>query len=131
MALPARQIGGLLLLVSAIVALNEGANVVALLAGVAALVMVEDRGVLMQADTIKLIFTYALALIVVVGGGAILFVTRLDPSDSQSAQYGLLIAGFIGSALTWAFNREAATQATRAAQSTQRETYGGSPDATT
>jgi hypothetical protein len=73
-----------------------------------------------QADTVKLVATYGLAFIVVIGGGAMLFVTRLDPPDSQSAQYGLLIAGFIGSALTWAFNREAATQATRAAQSSAR-----------
>ena len=82
----------------------------------------------MQSDNIKLIATYLLVFIVVIGGGAMLYATRLDPPDSQSAQYGLLIAGFIGSALTWAFTKEAANQATRAAQSTQREAHGGSPN---
>jgi hypothetical protein len=122
---PPRQIGGLLLLLAGIVALNERADVIALIAGFGAIIMLEDRGFLMQTDTIKLIATYALAFIVVVGGGAILFITRLDPPDSLSAQYGLLISGFIGGALTWAFTKESATQATRAAQATQQQTQTG------
>jgi hypothetical protein len=122
---PPRQIGGLLLLLAGIVALNERADVIALIAGFGAIIMLEDRGFLMQTDTIKLIATYALAFIVVVGGGAILFITRLDPPDSLSAQYGLLISGFIGGALTWAFTKESATQATRAAQATQHQTQAG------
>jgi hypothetical protein len=118
---PPRQIGGLLLLLAAIIALTEGHDPIAIVAGAAAIVMLEDRGLLMQTDTIKLIATYGLAFIVVVGGGAILFVTRLDPPDSLSAQYGLLISGFIGGALTWAFTKESATQATRAAQASQQQ----------
>jgi hypothetical protein len=89
----------------------------------------------MQADTLKLLFTYFIALIVIVGGGAMLFVTRLDPTDSQSAQYGLLIAGFIGFAIQFVFARESATQATRAAESTLRAsqtttTVSGDPPTT-
>lgn len=67
----------------------------------------------MQSDSIKLIFTYTLATVIVVGGGAMLFVSRND----ANTDFALLVAGFIGSAVGWAFNRESATQATRAAQS--------------
>lgn len=71
----------------------------------------------MQADTIKLLFTYTIAAVVIIGGGLILYLTRLDPPDSNSQNISLLIAGFIGAAVTFVFNRESATQATRAAQS--------------
>jgi hypothetical protein len=130
-ALTPRTIGGLFVLLAAIIALGEHQDAVALVAGAAAIIMLEDRVGLMQTDTIKLIATYALAFIVVVGGGAILFVTRLDPPDSLSAQYGLLISGFIGGALTWAFTKESATQATRAAAAATREAHGGPPDGNT
>lgn len=78
----------------------------------------------MQADTLKLLFTYILALIVVLGGGVMLFAIRLDPPESGSATLSLAIVGFIGLALGWAFNREAATQATRAAQSSAAQATG-------
>ena len=83
----------------------------------------------MNADTIKLIFVYTIAAIVIVGGGAMLYATRLDPPESASQDYGLLIAGFIGAAITFVFNRESATQATRAAQSSasQATTAAGGP----
>lgn len=74
----------------------------------------------MNSDSVKLLFTYALAFVVVVGGGAMLYATRLDPPDSASQDYGLLIAGFIGIALQYVFNRETATQATRAAETMAR-----------
>jgi hypothetical protein len=70
-----------------------------------------------SADNIKVLFTYALAFVVVVGGGLMLYATRLDPPESASQDYGLLVAGFIGIALQYVFNRESATQATRLAQS--------------
>ena len=70
----------------------------------------------MQADTIKLGFTYAIAFVVIVGGGLMLYVTRLDPPES-SANLQLVLAGFIGAAITFVFNAESATRATRAAQS--------------
>lgn len=64
----------------------------------------------MNADTIKLLFTYAIALVVIVGGGLMLYFA--DDTDLR-----LVVAGFIGAAITFVFNRESATQATRAAQS--------------
>ena len=50
-------------------------------------------------------------------GGLMLYGIRLDPPDSGSATLSLAIVGFIGAAVQWAFGREVATQATRAAQS--------------
>lgn len=70
-----------------------------------------------MSDNIKLVFTYGIAAVVIVGGGLMLFAIRLDPPDSNSANLSLLVAGFIGGAIGFVFNREAATQATRAAQS--------------
>jgi len=67
----------------------------------------------MQADDVKLWFTYGLAAIIIVGGLAMLFVSR----GEANTDFALLIAGFIGSAAGFVFNRESATQATRAAQS--------------
>ena len=69
-----------------------------------------------MSDNIKLAFTYGIALIVIVGGGLMLYDIRLDPPDSNSQNLALLIAGFIGGAIGYVFNRESATQATRAAQ---------------
>ena len=71
----------------------------------------------MQTDTIKLWFTYGIALLVIVGGGIMLFLMRGDP---QSSELQLAIVGFIGGALGFVFNRESATQATRAAESAVR-----------
>jgi hypothetical protein len=66
-----------------------------------------------KADDVKLWFTYGLAAIIIVGGGIMLFVSR----NETSSDFALLIAGFIGAATGFVFNRESATQATRAAQS--------------
>lgn len=68
----------------------------------------------MRSDTLKLTFTYVIALTIVVGGGLFLYATRSEP-DSRELQ--LVIAGFIGAAISFVFNRESATQATRASQS--------------
>ncbi len=70
-----------------------------------------------MSDSIKLGFTYTIAAIVIVGGGLMLYAIRLDPPESNSQNLSLLIAGFIGAAIAFVFNRESATQATRAAQS--------------
>jgi hypothetical protein len=72
----------------------------------------------MQADSIKLWFSYIIAATVIVGGGLMLFAIRLDPPESNSANLSLLVAGFIGGAIGFVFNRESATQATRAALTT-------------
>jgi hypothetical protein len=82
----------------------------------------------MKADDIKLWFTYLLALIVIVGGGLMLYVTRLDPPDSGSANLQLVIAGFIGAAIQFVFGQESATRATRAAQSSAREAAAQAED---
>ena len=67
-------------------------------------------------DNIKLLFTYLIALIVIVGGGAAVYASRLDPSDSNAQNVALMFAGFIGAAISFVFGRETATQATRASQ---------------
>lgn len=77
----------------------------------------------MKADEIKLWFTYGLATVIIVGGGAMLFVSR----NEASSDFALLIAGFIGAAIGFVFNRESATQATRAAQSTAAQTNAAQP----
>ena len=65
----------------------------------------------MQADSIKLWFSYGLATVIIVAGGAALFFAR----NEGNSDFSLLFAGFIGAAITFVFNRESATQATRAA----------------
>ena len=70
----------------------------------------------MQADAVKLWFTYITALIMVVGGGAMLWFSRLDPPDTGSSQLQLVVAGFIGGAIQFLFNRETQTQTTRATE---------------
>src|SRR5688572_7683964 len=61
-------------------------------------------------DTIRMVFTYLIALVMVVGGGAFLFVTRAEP-DAQGTS--LVIAGFIGAAITFVFGQETGTRAAR------------------
>jgi len=67
----------------------------------------------MNTDGIKLWFSYSLAAVIIVAGGAALFYAR----NEGNSDFSLLFAGFIGAAITFVFNRESATQATRAAQS--------------
>jgi hypothetical protein len=76
----------------------------------------------MTADTIKLLFTYLIALVVIVGGGAMLFLTKDEPASPTA----LVISGFIGSAITFVFGQESATRATRAAQSSASQATGQS-----
>ena len=66
----------------------------------------------MQTDTVKLIVVYAMASIVIIGGGAMLFVSR----NEGSTEFALVIAGFVGAAIQFLFGQESATRATRAAQ---------------
>jgi hypothetical protein len=77
----------------------------------------------MNADTIKALFTYLIAGIVVVGGFVIIYLTR---ADTTAAEIRLLIGGFIGSALTFVFVQENSTRATRAAErSVEQGSRGG------
>jgi len=63
-------------------------------------------------DTIRAIFTYVIATIVVVGGGATIALTR---NEVASADLRVIVAGFIGSALTFAFSAEVQTRTARQA----------------
>ena len=63
-------------------------------------------------DTIRAIATYAIAFVVVVGGGAIIFFTRSDPNATDVVA---IIAGFVGSALTFVFGSEVQTRTARQA----------------
>ena len=60
----------------------------------------------MYSDTLKLIFTYGIATLVIVGGGAMLYYTT-----DENLQ--LVLAGFIGAAIQFVFNRETQTQTAR------------------
>jgi hypothetical protein len=64
----------------------------------------------MMIDTIRAIFTYMTVLVVVIGGFLIIYVTR---SDLNATDTRLMIAGFIGSALTFAFSTEVQTRTAR------------------
>lgn len=64
----------------------------------------------MSVDTIRAIFTYLTALIVVLGGGIILYASRADPSTSDTR---VAIGTFIGAALTFLFSSEVQTRTAR------------------
>lgn len=63
-------------------------------------------------DTLRLLFTYTIALVVVLGGGAILFLSGDNPATSDTR---VVVAGFIGSALTFVFGSEVQTRTARQA----------------
>lgn len=67
----------------------------------------------MKSDTIRLVFTLTIATVVIVGGGLLLYATRLDPPESNPQNLQLLLAGFIGAAIQFVFNRETQTQTAR------------------
>lgn len=64
----------------------------------------------MQVDTIRALFTYATALIIVVGGGAIIYLSRSDPAATDVVA---IVAGFVGSALTFLFGSEVQSRTAR------------------
>ena len=92
----------------------------------------------MAVDFVKLLFTYIIAIVVVMGGGYMLYATRSEPSADNLQ---LVISGFIGVALTWVFGEttrsSTARQTTRALMTTAPSpttttTYeGGSGSVTT
>ena len=63
----------------------------------------------MQTDTVKLIVVYSMAALVIIGGGAMLFVSR----NEGSTEFALVIAGFVGAAIQFLFGQESATRAVR------------------
>lgn len=79
----------------------------------ARLEVIEPPGSGFGIDMVRAVFTYSLALIVVVGGGGILVLTRAD----ETGDLRVMLAGFIGSALTFAFGQEVQTRTARQAAS--------------
>lgn len=61
-------------------------------------------------DTIRLFFTYGIASIVVLGGGAALVLTR---NEIAAGDLRVIVAGFIGSALTFVFGSEVQARTAR------------------
>jgi hypothetical protein len=61
-------------------------------------------------DTIRAVATYLIALVVVVGGGIIIWSSRGDPG---AADVVAITAGFVGSALTFVFGSEVQTRTAR------------------
>jgi hypothetical protein len=66
----------------------------------------------MNADSVKLLFTYSIATFVIMGGGAMLYATRLDPPE-LSSDLALFVSGVVGAAIQFVFNRETQTSTAR------------------
>ena len=72
----------------------------------------------MTADNIKTLFTYLTALVLIIGGLAVIYLTR---AETSAAEIRLLMAGFIGAATTFLFSERVASSA--AANATPSTTY--------
>lgn len=91
----------------------------------------------MGIDTVKVVYTYTIATLVIAGGFAILYLSRLDPPTPNSL--GLVMAGFVGAAIQFVFNRETQTSTARqvergvaqGAASQPTTTVSGDPPTTT
>lgn len=68
----------------------------------------------MGIDTIKVLYTYTIATVLILGGLIFLYFSRNDPPGGQAATLVPVVTGFIGAAVQFVFNRE--TQAATAAQ---------------
>jgi hypothetical protein len=84
-------------------------------------------------DTIRALFTYLIALIVIAGGGLALVVLGGAANANTTTDTRVVIAGFVGSALTFVFGSEVQTRTARqaaaqtsAATSTTTNGNGGS-----
>lgn len=66
----------------------------------------------MQADTIRLAFTYLIALVVIVGGGVLLVV----PSQVPPEQLLPFLTAMIGAVIAFVFNRESANAQARSTE---------------
>ena len=69
-------------------------------------------------DTIRAVFTYVIALVVVIGGGATIYLSR---GDAASADTVAIMAGFIGAALAFVFSSETQTRTARQSATATRE----------
>lgn len=65
-------------------------------------------------DTVRALFAYGIAAVVVVGGGTLLFLSRGDPGIEDLR---VVMAGFIGSSLTFVYGQEVQTRTARQASS--------------
>ncbi len=83
----------------------------------------------LQSDTVKAVFTYTIALLLVVGGLLFLYFSRLDPDTSNTRSLVPLVAGFIGAAIQFVFNRETQTQTARQVERGIAQGTAGSPTA--
>ena len=61
-------------------------------------------------DTIRAVFTYAIATIVVGGGMYVIYATRGEANSSDTIA---IIAGFVGAALSFVFSTEVQTRTAR------------------
>lgn len=66
----------------------------------------------MQTDKIKLLASYGTAVLVIIGGLIMLFISR----GEGATDFQLVLASFIGAAISFLFGQESATRATRAAE---------------
>lgn len=65
-------------------------------------------------DTIRMIFSYIIALVVVSGGGFYIYTHGTDQAASSTL---VVVAGFMGSALTFVFGLEVQTRTARQSES--------------
>jgi predicted lipid-binding transport protein (Tim44 family) len=66
----------------------------------------------MGIDSLKVLFTYGIAALLLVGGLLYLFLTRLDAAGAGATDR-LALVGFMGIALNFVFMRETATNSAR------------------
>lgn len=64
-------------------------------------------------DTLKLLLVYGNATVVILGGGWMLYVSR---AESDATDFRLVVAGFIGAAISFLFGQESATRSARATE---------------
>lgn len=80
----------------------------------------------MNTEAIKTFFTYLTALALIIGGLAIIYLTR---AEASAAEIRLLMAGFIGAATQFLFASRIADQAS--ANATPNTTYVNAPPPST
>lgn len=68
-------------------------------------------------DTIRAVFTYIMAMMIVVGGGLMIFLTR---NESAASDLRVIIAGFMGAAIAFTFGQETQTRTARQTNTAQQ-----------
>lgn len=75
-------------------------------------------------DAIRALATYLIALLVVVGGGLAIYQSR---ADAAAADTVAIMAGFVGSALTFVFGQEVQRRTAKDARDQTANGHGGQP----